>query len=1069
MHEDPLSFFQTMMTEAKEPGDLQDALTRIASAAKKQFSADFCVIFPMNPITRTFLREKPIVIGEVTEATLKEILVPRENGLASLVITNRILLVGEEQLPNYRTIITDLEKICAFVAFGLYTPHHKRPLAVIYLDYKKRKQFDEKYQSALHTFIEFGSAELKNTWFVRRYRDIAKIGQEVNENLDNLECVFDRVFEHIKGIVDVGNYFSFANYDIQRNNVDLYLVDKGIKEIRKDESIIDTPTAWVIQNMKTLQINNLDTDILPEGVIPKRVGRKKPLEKSLLFVPLKLKNRPMGVISVQHLDPYHYTDEDKQILELLANHMSLALNNIRLLEDLKQLDSSGQILVQKLDESREILDEVVDFIHRTTRSDTVVLFPYLQSENRFLSPVIKGNFNDPGSLKLVSNDPDSIVRQLYFLEKPIFAEDSTSIYEQLGISNHEKKFIGREGIRSTVAIPLRVGVEPIGVLFVNYRTRQIFDRAQQWVTTSLATYAAIAIRNSRQLQEERNLRINELQAVRKIDRAISQILDRDRILQTIVELTTEHVKADIGIILLYNKKTNSVEAKASAGGNIPPLEQQVYSLDKFEGIAKTAFERKQTIRIDNVNEDVEWKNKYIPISDKTISEMDVPLLLRDDFTGEDEVIGVMNFESARKAAFSADDQYFMETLAGQAVIAIKNAVEYERAQRIAKERAALIDIVNKLLLKTEPKEIFSIILGKALEITETSYGSISTCNEERREIKIVAQKGIEDIEWLEGVRPFDVGIIGKVAREKCYLKIDNLLDNPLLADYRSVFPAQMASELAVPILEGKKITGVINLENEHPYHFEDDDIELVKSLASLCAVSLKTVQTIHEKELAWVGTITGDISHKMNSPLSMIRRLIELLDMNCSNELENAYLAEKIKKIDLIALETTQMVRKLIEEAKRSFTTVEKTSLKFVFPKAVSHITIPDNIILSDEISTAEASLDVLATPELTNIFHNLILNAIQAMPRGGHLRVLLDEVSDDWIQISIEDTGKGIPPHMAPMVYLPISEQGIEGHGFGLPLTKAYIEMIGGRIDDPVEGKDGIGARFTIHLRKAA
>lgn len=1060
-----MALFRSIEGEAKEPGDLQDTLNRIANTAKTHFSADLCVVFPMNPITGRFLKVEPTVAGNLSKVVLDDFRNPREDGLAKHVLEEKTIYVEQDRINNFKNPFTDKEQIQAFTALHLFTTTRlQKSLAVIYLDYRNSKRFDEQYKSDLEIFKEFASSELQQTWFIRRYREIAKIGKEINENLENLDIMFEKIFTTIRGILDVSYYFSIAKYNEARNDVDIYYVEKNGKRVitNKNYSLRNSISSWVITNMITRKIDNIDKEDWSNGVEPIHIVDTETEEKSLIFVPIKLTDQPLGVISVQHPEPYHYDDEDLQILELLANHISLALNNSRLLEDLSLLDTSGQLLTQKLDTSENIIQEVVEIIHNVTQADNVILYPYQKSKNEYYPPISAGEFRTTDSIKQISSpNPNAIVHLVNLLDKPIYAEESVSLYTLLGKKySNVNNFPTKENALSSVAIPLKVGDEPIGSLFINYRKKQKFDKAQQWMINSLSTYAAIAIRNSRHFQELRLRRIKELEDLRQIDRAISKILDRDKILQTILELTTKHIKANTGVILLHNKKLNAIEAKAAIGENLPPLEKQVYALDQLKGIAKTAFEAKMTIRIDNVRTDSEWKDKYSENSPHSISEMDVPLLL------DNEAIGVMNFESSREAAFSDDDQNFMETLAGQAVIAIKNAIEYERAKRIAEEREALIDIVNTLLLQTDQKEIFTIILKKALEITETTKGTINICDEVRREIKIVAENGLKE-EWKDKVQTFDEGVIGRVAREKLPIRIDKISIDPLREEFLDAFLGTEESELAVPILDGTKIVGVINLESEHPYHFEDDDTELIKSLALLCVVALKTFESLQEKQLASVGLITGDISHKMNSPLSKIKARIELIEINCEDILKNnSYLAEKIKQINNITSDTITMVQNKVNEAKRSFAKIERVSLEHSIKKAVEEIDFPPNITSVYNLN-GNKPLFVLATPELSNVFHNLISNAIRAMPEGGKISFDLIAASENWIIISVEDTGIGIPEYMAQMVFQ-ASDRGQEGHGFGLPMTKAYIEMIGGKIDPPISGKDGKGAKFIIHLKNA-
>lgn len=1063
MRQELISLIQSLKTESKEPGDLQDKLERIAATAQEYFSSDLCVIFPINPVTRRFLQEQPTTKGSLASATKNGFMYPRESGLAKRVLAKKTLLVEENAIQKYRNSFIDNEKVRGFAGVALFTTRLQRPLAVIYLDYRKAKKFDQKFQAKLTIFAKLAASELQNTWFVRRYREIVKIGQDINESLEDIDLLFDKVFEHMRGILDVSYYVSLAKYDIRKDNFDLYLFERSQKSIKKNYTFEENSiTSWVIKNLETITIDDIrKTEKIPHGMQPAHIQDTASEERSVIFVPIKLRNQPLGVLSVQHPKPKYYDDEDKRILELLANHIALALNNYRLLDNLQQLDRSGQILTEKLDSSDDIISDVVDRIYKTTQADLITLYPYLQSEDRYLAPIHKGDFLEPGSLKKGEATPDAIVHLVNFLDRPVFAKDSTNLYAELGKDYHSGgRFPHRERVQSTVAMPLKAGLEPIGVLFVNYRAKQRFDMAQQWVLSSLGSYAAIAIRNSRQYQKLRERRLNELEDLRQIDQAISKFLNSDKILQTILELTAKYIKADTGLVLLHNKKMNALEPKAIIGNDLPPLSNLILSLDQFRGIAKAAFENKQTIRIDNVREDPTWKNRFVEISKSTISQMDIPLIL------DDVAIGVMNFESSKEGTFTEDDQKFMEILAGQAVIVVRNAIEYERAQRIARERKALIDIVNTLLSQDDQKKIFSIILGKALEITETSKGTISRCDENRQEIRIVAQSGLK-AGWQD-VQTFEQGILGRAVREKRIIKIDRVSVDPLKDEFLDAFPGEEESELVVPIRSGDRVIGVINLESENPYHFEEDDVELIQSLASLCAVAINNAESMDQKRLAYIGVITGDLSHKMKSPLSKIQRQIELIEIKQGDELtNNADLAERLRQIANISSDATKIVQKTLDEAKGKFVSIERTSLNLMIKSALDEIEIPHNIKLKNVIGESNILLDVYATRQLANVFHNLVTNGINAIhPNPGSIYIEVERMDKDWVIISVEDSGKGISKDEAQLVFLPISSTGLEGRGFGLSLTKQYIEMIGGKILPPVPGRDGVGTKFLVYLR---
>jgi signal transduction histidine kinase len=206
----------------------------------------------------------------------------------------------------------------------------------------------------------------------------------------------------------------------------------------------------------------------------------------------------------------------------------------------------------------------------------------------------------------------------------------------------------------------------------------------------------------------------------------------------------------------------------------------------------------------------------------------------------------------------------------------------------------------------------------------------------------------------------------------------------------------------------------------------------------------------------------------MKSPLSKIQRQIELIEIKQGDELtNNADLAERLRQIANISSDATKIVQKTLDEAKGKFVSIERTSLNLMIKSALDEIEIPHNIKLKNVIGESNILLDVYATRQLANVFHNLVTNGINAIhPNPGSIYIEVERMDKDWVIISVEDSGKGISKDEAQLVFLPISSTGLEGRGFGLSLTKQYIEMIGGKILPPVPGRDGVGTKFLVYLR---
>ena len=111
--------------------------------------------------------------------------------------------------------------------------------------------------------------------------------------------------------------------------------------------------------------------------------------------------------------------------------------------------------------------------------------------------------------------------------------------------------------------------------------------------------------------------------------------------------------------------------------------------------------------------------------------------------------------------------------------------------------------------------------------------------------------------------------------------------------------------------------------------------------------------------------------------------------------------------------------------------------------------------------SEPEAAID---TGELQQVILNMVLNAMQAMPDGGHLGIQT-HVSRDMVEIAITDTGIGIAPENLQKVFNPFFTTKEVGKGTGLGLSVSFdiIEKHGGTVK--VESQLGRGTAFTIVL----
>ncbi len=467
------------------------------------------------------------------------------------------------------------EGIQSFAAVALFTRPQRKPLAVLYLDYHETHHFSSDDRVLLRVLADQVTVALQQTWLLHRYAEVTRIGQEINQEIATVDSLFRKLHSLIGKILDTSHFFMLAVYQGQTNTLDYYLAESQRAGERFDYQT-NRPFAgacgWVIQEQKPLLIAHRSSQAnLPIELVP--IPGTAAVEEALIFVPLSLRDVPLGVLTIQSPRPNAYDEEDLRVLQLLGNHVALALSNIRLFVEMWRINQAGQLLTQQLDltrphDSRHVLQYVTEQIRVATQADLVTLHPYHPTEQHFERALYSSA--DP---QLVAWN-DQLAR--FFLDRaqPLFARqraDLIGLFDEAGAT-----VVGEDGMASTAAIPLLVGTAPIGVLIVGFRQRQRFDAPQKMLFESLASYAATAVAATLgALAAVQQRHLEELEILQRIDQDLARALTLPQTLRSILKLATDHIRTSRAGIFLYDRVTQVLEATAFYTANKPGQQQKV--------------------------------------------------------------------------------------------------------------------------------------------------------------------------------------------------------------------------------------------------------------------------------------------------------------------------------------------------------------------------------------------------------------------------------------------------------------------------------------------------------------
>lgn len=817
--------------ESRRPRDLILAQDRILASGVESFGADLAVLYSFNPITGNFHR--PWRAAGELRSVLQE---PRVVGFTQKVLqTGHIFVEDVDRADLASSTFVQQEGIRSFAALCLKGSRWAKPLGVLYLDFRQARSFSGRDRAQLEAFAKEAFGWLETPWLLARYREASRISAEINQDLRTRKNLFATLDRHLSGVLDTHYFFSIGVFSWRQQELDLYY--------RFREQDVEQTTHPGLEIFSTLEAEPYVASWTGQrpgfALVPARLGSEF-APGSYLLAPLILRKVLLGFICAVLPQKNGFDDEDERVISLVAQYVSSALNNIRLFRNLRRLSKAGQFLAESLGEE-EGLQRVVDEILAATQADVVVLYPYHAKNNEFrLPPKLAGKLLDPDFpqplVRWEDDPPGRVLSQngpRYFIEAGAFGAEADPEAPPAQL-----KFQVREEIASLATVPLRSQGGLAGVLFLNYRRNQPFDSPQRRLIEGLAYFAAAALHNARRFIEAGTRRAHEHAIIQKIDTAIDQTGDHRTVLKEILKGANDLLKADAAAILLWNPGEPEEAGgffAAEAIGRHSEATRGWSTYDSKSGILDWILTHRSPVLINDLPSDPNWRALAANVRPGTRSELDVPLLV-----GE-EVVGVLNFESTEPGHFSEADQEFLLVLSKQVLIAVGRARETELAQQEATDRKLLMDLTHAIIGETDLEKLLPLILEQALEMTQAEAGVIFLYDEERKDLEIRFEKGTQVDN--RGVRfLLDEGIVGHVARNKTSLNIDPR-EQPWAAMYREFF-SNTCSELAVPLLAGESLRGVLNLESTSPKRFRHRAQRLTEDLASLATIALRNAESL---------------------------------------------------------------------------------------------------------------------------------------------------------------------------------------------------------------------------------
>ncbi|RMF37773.1 MAG: GAF domain-containing protein [Chloroflexi bacterium] len=836
-------------------------------------------------------------------------------------------------------------------------------------------------------------------------------------------------------------------------------------------------------------INDVFTSPLVRALGLDRLARRVGVRSTILAV-IRAGGSPIGALQVSNKrNEMGFTEADARVLEIFSAQGGIAIQNARLLQRLKTLHQISEALTSRL-EQEAVLNRVLQGVREVLPVEGVSIW--------LTAPQPGGR---PPVLRLVATHSPSLGSRFPNIQLAV-GEGIAGWVVRTGKSalvpdvRQDERFSPQLDrmtgfqTKSLLCVPLIGRKEVIGVIEVVNKIGGMFDQEDEDLLRLVAASVAVAVENARLFDEERR-RIQEMEALLEVGQAVTEAVSEHpkRVLEQIVKGACEVVGADCAVIYPYvsgRSDIYDVQNVATYGTRHP--------LSLTEGGTATR-DPADRVRQKGVlcYEDLEREAPEL---------LNTPFIAREQiraFAGfylavGDHPLGILYVNFRQPHPFNEDELTTLRLFANQAALAIDKSrlfeklnqdlfqanLELERAnaelRRKIRELEELQKIDKAITSILDINEVLDRILQGALDIIGAPYGNITLLDQDAGEVISRVGRGMHKKSTIR-FRLQEIGV-AYLARKKRPVIIPDVTRSPWRdwpwADWYHRTMPEARSALLVPILSGPQgePIGAIHIGSPRPSAFTQDDGRLLEALAGQAAIAIQNARylealqesqrrRIEAERLAAMADLASNMVHRINNSVGAIRAMLQQIELKMTQgALTHAYLQDKLRAIQESAEQTLEIARRI----RRPFQpmTREPIQVNQAIARAWEDVSsVPPGITVIEEY--AEDLPAVLATPQLSEVFLNLITNALEAMGEQGTLRIRTEQTDDRWVSVYVSDTGPGIPKDRQEEIFRMGTTTKKGGLGYGLWWSRTFMQRLGGDIS--VESEVGKGSTFIVRI----
>lgn len=530
----------------------------------------------------------------------------------------------------------------------------------------------------------------------------------------------------------------------------------------------------------------------------------------------------------------------------------------------------------------------------------------------------------------------------------------------------------------------------------------------------------------------------------RISSLLSDTDDPKVALNFIVKEIVRVLRPNTASISLLNPDSQRLELEVTEG--LPASAVNV-TLEIGQGLTGWVALHGETLIVPDVRKD----KRYVCIKDSIRSEMVVPMIDRGS------IIGVVNVNSEQVGAFDAQSHKILKLLTNEATRVVTQLWLIRQLRTKANQLETLVNVSQNIVGELASDDILRGLAKEGRKLMDCQCCAVFLLDPDQTHLELHSMVGRQGPVDVINRLAINTSAMGTAIVRRKQIEVSNLAfteEN----DFQHVIQQQgLVSMLASPIIYKERVVGVLNAYTDRQQRFNNDEKKIFTTLSRLGAIAIQNARLYsrifsseealrRNEKLTTLGMLAAEIAHEIRNPLTVIKLLFDSLDLEFS--LEDArqrdveVIGEKLDHLEEIVGRVLNFGRNRDGlHARYDLNALLEDTLRLV-----RHKLQQQKIGLEYTPHTAPIFVDV-HKGQIQQVALNLILNAVQAMPDGGHIYIST-QAKPEMAAFTVRDSGPGIPQAIQSSIFESFLTNRADGTGLGLSISKRIMRGHRGNIE---------------------